>query len=63
MSLPCQGNKPPAGKAHVKMSLRRKEHLHTAAHHCTRKRIETLYGNEACQTSTHVAPGASVEGI
>jgi hypothetical protein len=32
------------------------EHLHTAALTYTRKKIQTLYGNEACQTSTHVAP-------
>ena len=40
----------------VKVSLRTKEHLRTAAHCYTRKRIQTLYGTEAYQTSTHVAP-------
>jgi len=35
---------------------RTNEHLHIAALAYTRKRIQTLHGNEACQTSTHVAP-------
>jgi len=35
---------------------RTNEHVRTAALAYTRKRIQTLYGNVACQTSTHVAP-------
>lgn len=44
---PYQRNRTPAGKTHVKVSLRTKEHLRTAAHCYTRKRIQTLHGNEA----------------
>ena len=43
-------------KNNVKVSLLTKEHLRTAFHCFTRKRIQTLHGNEACQTSTQVAP-------
>jgi hypothetical protein len=43
-------------KTHVKVSRRTKEHLRTVTHCYTRKRIQTLYGNEMCQTSTKVAP-------
>jgi hypothetical protein len=48
MAFPCQGRRPPAGKIHVKITLPTNEHLGTAAHSYTRKRIQTLFGNEAC---------------
>jgi hypothetical protein len=43
-----------AGKTHVTMSL---EHMNTCTQLATTisKRIQTLYGKEACQTSTHTA--------
>jgi len=41
-------------KNHVKVSRQTKKHLRTVAHSYTRKKIQTLHSNEACQTSTHV---------
>jgi hypothetical protein len=42
------------GNPHVKITLPTNEHLRTAAHSYTRKRIQTLFGSEACQKSSHV---------
>jgi hypothetical protein len=50
---PCQRNKPSVGKTHVTNPVNK---MNTCAEMATAisKRIQTFYGREACQSSTHI---------
>jgi hypothetical protein len=54
MSLRLSRKTATCKKTPSKKPLLTNEHLRPAAHRYTRKRIQTLHGNEACQTPTRV---------